>query len=424
MTRHDSPLLDRMVFLVGARRSGTNWLRRIVDAHPDVAVIPGETYLFSHGIQPLADRVQHAIAGWARTGFVFMDSDEFLDATRDLCDRIFAGMADVLGVAAPGRIGERTPDHVRHLDLIGSIYPDAWYVHIIRDGRDVSRSLLSHGWGPDEASQAAHEWRTAVETGRSAGAALDRYVEVRYEDLLTGGADALRRLFSALDLDTSDASMDTVERESEVPYNVDPAAGEVAAGKWRSGLTPSQIDIINDEAGQLLVDLGYDVDEPRKAGRSTPSEVTAGPPPPLQRRVLARVRRGHRGDDLARLSAVITRTQTRNQDVVQALLEAITSARWDDAAALLRDRVEITIGRPDGVSWSGRGTAAVASLLDAWRSDRAVTGRQVGGDVYPAVPIYTVSLTFERDGDRFERTLMVGVDEGGGIDRVGWYRHR
>src|SRR5437867_3952052 len=45
---HDSSLQGRMIFNLGARRSGTFWLQRIVCAHSDVAEIPSETHLFSH----------------------------------------------------------------------------------------------------------------------------------------------------------------------------------------------------------------------------------------------------------------------------------------------------------------------------------------------------------------------------------------
>ena len=45
-----------MIFNAGARRSGTYWLQRITCAHPAVAEVPSETYIFSHGIAPLMER--------------------------------------------------------------------------------------------------------------------------------------------------------------------------------------------------------------------------------------------------------------------------------------------------------------------------------------------------------------------------------
>src|SRR4051794_19181933 len=61
MSRADSPLRGRMIFNVGARRSGTFWLQRIVAAHPGVSAVPSETHLFSDGIAPLFSRLQHSV---------------------------------------------------------------------------------------------------------------------------------------------------------------------------------------------------------------------------------------------------------------------------------------------------------------------------------------------------------------------------
>src|SRR5215212_5800458 len=139
MSRADSPLAGRMIFNVGARRSGTLWLQRVVAAHPDVAAIPTESHLFSHGIAPLLERFHHGARSSPHLGALYVDREVLLDAAREFCDRIFGELLD------PGKryLAERTPLHVLHLDLIGSIYPDASYVHIIRDGRDVARSLVS-----------------------------------------------------------------------------------------------------------------------------------------------------------------------------------------------------------------------------------------------------------------------------------------
>src|SRR3954465_6216802 len=138
MGRADSPLRHRMVFLVGAQRSGTNWLQRMLGTHPDVVTLPSETQLFTVGIDVLAERVQHGVVGSTSTATVFMSRDAFLDAARDFCDAAFGGVADRLDPAAR-RVLERSPNHVERLELIGAVYPDAWIVHIVRDGRDVTR---------------------------------------------------------------------------------------------------------------------------------------------------------------------------------------------------------------------------------------------------------------------------------------------
>ena len=101
-----------MVFVVGARRSGTKWIQRMLAAHPDVAMIPGETGLFTHGLSQLSERFQHGVIGSARTGKVFMDRGDLLDALRGFCDSVFGGLLERLGPKCRYLV-ERTPFHER-----------------------------------------------------------------------------------------------------------------------------------------------------------------------------------------------------------------------------------------------------------------------------------------------------------------------
>src|SRR3954447_23593177 len=189
-----------MVFLVGAQRSGTNWLQRMLATHPDVVSLPGETQLFTLGIAALASSVQHGTVGSTSTAAVYMDRAEFVAATRAFCDAALAGVADRLNPDA-ARVLERSPNHVERLDLIGAVYPDAWIVHIVRDGRDVARSLVSQPWGPRTVADAASLWARSIRSARAAAPQLARYQEVRYEDLLENPVDGLADVFRFLDLD-------------------------------------------------------------------------------------------------------------------------------------------------------------------------------------------------------------------------------
>src|SRR5947199_1001755 len=108
--REDSELRGRMIFVVGARRSGTNWLERILTAHPEVVAMPSETYLFSHGIAPLTERFQHANPGSPMVGRTFMEGESLLDALRELVDRIFCEHLERAGPDARYLL-ERTPWH-------------------------------------------------------------------------------------------------------------------------------------------------------------------------------------------------------------------------------------------------------------------------------------------------------------------------
>ena len=254
MSRARSPLHGRMIFNVGSRRSGTFWLQRIVTAHPDVSAVGSETHLFSHGIAPLAERFHHAALGSAQVGTTFIERDVLLDSLRDFCDTVFAPMLE------PGRerLAERTPLHALHTGLIRDIYPDGRIVHIIRDGRDVVRSLLTQQWGPRNVAEAAREWRSAIEAARAGANGSNRYLEVRYEDLHADPATRISGLYHWLGLRVGDAILERALAEAGVERNLDANGTPAGSGKWRAAFTAEDLAVFEEVAGDLLYELGYE----------------------------------------------------------------------------------------------------------------------------------------------------------------------
>ncbi|MDQ3758697.1 MAG: sulfotransferase [Actinomycetota bacterium] len=250
----DSPLHESVIFNLGSRRSGTYWLQRIVTAHPSVGSVPSETHLISHGIAPLLERFHQGERDSTLVGSVYCERERLIRALRHLCDEVFGQFLE----HGQRRLAERTPLHVFHLGLISEIYPDARCVHIIRDGRDVARSIAAQDWGPNTVADAAREWRDAVSAGRSAGLGPDRYLEVRYEALLSDPESQIAGLYEWLGLPTSPADLSYPLAASRRPENVDRfGVGGIAVGKWRSSFRRGDLAAFMDVAGDLLAELGY-----------------------------------------------------------------------------------------------------------------------------------------------------------------------
>jgi hypothetical protein len=393
-----------MVFLVGARRSGTNWLQRILVAHPDVVGLPGETHLFSHGIRMLTERVQHGALTSGSTGRVYMDRDRFLDASRAFCDAVFGGLAETLHPGAPV-IVERTPMHVYELDLIGDVYPDAAVLHIIRDGRDVVRSLLAQSWGPTEAVEAADEWARSITSARAAAPQLERYREVRYEELLVDPRPHITALFDWLGLRHDGDIVESSLVESGVTFNVDRTQPELAQGKWRRGLTDAQLADVVAAAGQQLAELGYadalPADEPR-----APARTETAPEPLRQRRRPLRRRSEARAPRAAAPTAADD-TMELAQQLVDRFLGALAAGRSDTAVSMLRPDARVRIFGAQGVvdarGEAGRAALAttVADLARDWR-------RQTLGEVHPDVNLFTVALSHDgADGGQRDDVVVL-----------------
>ena len=361
-TRAESPLRGRVVFVDGPRRSGTNWIQRILTARPDVAAMPTETYLFSHGIALMEERVQHGTPGLPRTGFAYMPRDAFLDASRDFVDRVFEEHLRTLPSEATHLV-ERTPWHVYNVGLIAAVYPEAPIVHVIRDGRDVTRSLLAKEWGPDTMAEAAEEWRSSVAAGREAGAGLENYVEITYESLLADPEKGIPELYERVGLDLPPELRDRVVGESKASYNVDPSFPLIGSGKWRTALSPTDLRTFDRIAGPLLAEVGYRREAPPPG---SPVEALQG----AARAARARARQVRR--PRAALDAALERGRSRqvsealerNAGVVQRLHDELAQGRY----AVLDDligRNTVVQAVDGGEAWRERGPEGAARLRAA-----------------------------------------------------------
>ena len=407
MSRAESPLRGRMIFNVGSRRSGTFWLQRIVTAHPEVSAVGSETHLFSHGIAPLAERFHHAALGSGQVGSTFIERDALLDALRDFCDAVFAPMIE------PGktRLAERTPLHSLHTDLIGDVYPDGRIVHIIRDGRDVVRSLLAQQWGPQNVADGAREWRAAIETAR-AGAHIDRYLELRYEDLHAEPALRISGLYHWLGLPVDDAILERALAEARVERNLDPRGTPAGSGKWRTLFTPEDLAAFEEVAGDLLYELGYERAE------ALGLRPRAG--------LRARFRRGGSDGLIADdgLAPIAVAGEHAGEEVeaqrhIDALLDAFHTAP-ERAGELLGDGATVRVV-DGGRERAAGGERARVLLVEALREDVAMRGRQLRGDVHPEPPLFTVMLRYDTPDGGADRVLVARLD-GDRVQELALYR--
>jgi len=170
---------DNPVFIVGAPRSGTTLLRSIIDAHPNICCPTWETGVFICFDALLKNTNQER---GEEFNFCSLDRQNVIGWIRGSIEEL---MNQFLRRAQKQRWGEKTPAHVFHIDLIHEVFPRAQFVHIIRNGWDVVRSLQSMPFGTQSIRWSTSRWLDSVNAGRSAGLKMGSalYHEVRYEDL-------------------------------------------------------------------------------------------------------------------------------------------------------------------------------------------------------------------------------------------------
>lgn len=255
-----SPLHGQAVFVVGAPRSGTTWLQQLLALHPDVATA-GEMHVICEGVATLfanheGNDPYSGLSGW-------VTRPELATLARALIDGIMVRLRDTSRPTAT-RVLDKTPDHVPYAALLAELYPDASFVHIIRDGRAAAASaqrLWSWNEGYREHGRTAARWRDAVLDCRRHLSGL-RYVEVRYEDLVRDTAGQLRRVLAAVGLPFDEDFLGEVVRFGSIPVNVSPSARPPSAEPPELPATVER-EMLR-AAGDLLVELGY-VDEQRSA---------------------------------------------------------------------------------------------------------------------------------------------------------------
>jgi hypothetical protein len=392
MSRADSPLRGKVIFNIGARRSGTFWLQRSISAHPQIGAVPSETHLF-FGVSELFERLQHAARSSPQVAASFVERDVLLDRTRDLCDA-------VLGVhLAPGDlyVAERTALHVQRLPLVDEVYPDARLIHIIRDGRDAARSLAAQDFGPDRLGEAAAEWREAILAARAAGLPPERYREVRYEELLEDPELLIRGIYDWLGVAAEDDVMAGVLAEVRTPANVDRVERRgIGAEKWQDAFTAEDLAAFEAVAGDLLRELGYPEGEARGA-RTRPRR------PRIARRVRnALTRSGQTAGEQNPLQRGIAHRQTVADEVVGALRTGAVEAIREHCDPNVRVAVVDAGGRREA-----RGDAGLELLAEAVRADPAMAGEQVVGDTHAAVPTMAYVLSHETPEGRRDQVVFV-----------------
>lgn len=117
--------LDRPIVVVGAARSGTSMTSRVLQRHPDVAFWMEPKYVWRYG-RPLAPD----------------DLRPASDATPRVRRYIRGAFERFTEAQGRPRFMEKTPSNCFRLPFVEAVLPEARYLHVIRDGRDSTRSAL------------------------------------------------------------------------------------------------------------------------------------------------------------------------------------------------------------------------------------------------------------------------------------------
>src|SRR5436190_13716613 len=241
-----------LAVVVGCPRSGTTWLHRLLLTHPDAVGPAAESTLFLvlRSWWANAARTDGAgVTAWLPPGI------DAAGVARAFTDRLITEFVASTGTT-PVLVIEKTPGHVHDLAAIAACYPDVHVVHLVRDGRDVARSLAEFEHGATSIRGAAQAWVDAIEAADRAAPRLRHFREVRYEDLLADPVEGVGDLLAWLGLrvdDTVRAAVGAAGTRRVSQFNT---SGPVGAGKWVE-LSADDLRDVYAVAGRLLRARGY-----------------------------------------------------------------------------------------------------------------------------------------------------------------------
>ena len=282
--------------------------------------------------------------------------------------------------------------------MLERAFPGARYVHLIRDGRDAALSFLaltrrpSFNWArPRGVGSFAVQWRREVEGARRFGRERlgERYVELRYEDLVSDPEDGLRATCPILELEFDPAMLEYHEAPDAGTLRDHPKLAEPPTPglrSWRDQMAPRQAELFEAIAGDLLTDLGYDRAHPE------PSAITRLRAGANRAALGARAGTWHAATGLARRSPAWRLRQSysrrgqgqRDRQGRQAALGArqAASAEGRSVEASGADRHRRSAARRPGNALADRVAQLAQALardrLERWRCPRRASARASG----------------------------------------------
>lgn len=243
------PIEDDIVFVCGALRSGTTLLRLMIDSHPALSN-PGEMdFLFeppsaSNGAVDM-DAYAEALSTnrvFNSLGLKFRDGLSYEDQVRDF----------VRQFRVPGK--RLTVNIHRHFDRIPAIFPNARYVHLLRDPRDAANSAIGMGWAGNVFHGVDH-WINSERDFDRLAAKVDTgsIFTLKNEDLVRNVQEELGRLCEFLGVGYDAAMLDYPSRST---YGApDPKLVE----QWRRRMSEREIALIEGKTAAMQAARGYEL---------------------------------------------------------------------------------------------------------------------------------------------------------------------
>jgi len=242
-------MIKEPVFLVGSERSGTTLLRLMLDHHPSIAF----HFEFDLAVEMIADDGTlpgvEEYRAWLVSSRIFRGSGINVDASLDYRHLVNSFLEQERKRNKKQLVGATVHTH---FDRLLHVWPDARYVHIIRDGRDVARSCIRMGWagnvwtGADRWIEAEQIWTTLRNR-----LPRSRYCEITYEALIEHPRETLASICDFVGVPYHESML---SYPNDSTYDL---PKDTLGYQWKRKASEEEIRLVEARIGDLLVERGY-----------------------------------------------------------------------------------------------------------------------------------------------------------------------
>jgi hypothetical protein len=270
-------------FVVGSGRSGTTLLRMMLCSHSRISIPPETWYLldllkrFSIDRPLTAAEIESAasmITTHRRWPYMKLDAQEYRRELGQLTEPYLRHVVEIpyrWHMRAEGKVrwGDKTPVYTEIVPELARMFANSLFIHLVRDGRDVAKSLQTAGWIGRWLHNNARQWTREIERERRwpASELQERILQVRYEDLVLDTEGALRKICQFIGEEYEPQMLswqDKVEEQVPEPElnrihkKLKLRIGPEAVARWKREMTPRETFVCEAFMGAHLRRLGYE----------------------------------------------------------------------------------------------------------------------------------------------------------------------
>jgi hypothetical protein len=254
------------IIIGGAPRSGTTLIRALVGKHPQIACPQSEVFIFP------AKKNMHLY--FKLLGFSQKEIIEFGDFTGapEFSTKALRTYAKINGKP---HVAIKAPIHNLCIKRIFQYFPNARYIHVIRDGRDVACSLRHFpkriiSKGEIKPVHSKNPFRSCIKTWKLyvtegfKGKKFKGYFEVKYEDAVTDLPGTMKKVFERLNLPSipEETLKDFFKNEIDDYHIQSLEVGKplyrTSVGRWETDMSEKEKQLFHRLAGDLMIELEYE----------------------------------------------------------------------------------------------------------------------------------------------------------------------